>query len=365
MKLNNTTFDIQDLKKLLKETFDFDYEKHKGKVKFFPLTILEWYKSDLLKRQMCLNNSRINISERYKPFHAVGIYFQSQKSIAIFFQQSEISSLLEYTRFTLEELILYYIEVLFHELEHHYQYDSRYITRKSTKINLFDFTYDIEHLVMGNNWERYQEHHDEYWIEIDANLYSADRTYTFLKSKGLMTKKIEKNLQKHKNKYLFFLNNYDIHDFFHRIHKIVQDSSKVDINNYWYLWLLYENSNQFRTIDDITYGANKLEMDEEILKYFFSSKDFLESLNFNILSLENKQVIISAIEYALKIEINRHKKNRGFFQNRVITLKQYLVASKKIFDKITYFNKKIEELKMTMNLSDTKTKIKGDTYANK
>lgn len=365
MELNNTTFDIQDLKKLLKETFDFDYEKHKGKVKLFPLTILEWYKSDILKRQICLNNSRINISERYKSVQAAGTYFQSQKSIAIFFQRSEISSLLEYTRFTLKELILYYIVVLFHELEHHYQYDYRYITRKTTEINLFDFTYDIEHLVMGNNWEHYQAHHDEYWIEIDANLYSVNRTHTFLKSKGLMTKKIEKNLQKHKNKYLFALNNYDIHDFLHELHKIVREGSKVDINNYWYLWLLYENNGQFNSIDDIIYCANKLEIDEEVLKYFLSSKDFLESLDFNSLSKENKQVIISAIEYALQIEINRYKKNNEFLRNKRITLKQYLIASKKTFNKITYFNKKIEELKMTMNLSDTKTKIKGDKNGNK
>ena len=350
MKLNKATFDIQDLKHLLKETFDFDYEKHKGKVKLFPLTILEWYKSDILKRQMCLNNSRINISERYKPFQAVGIYFQSQKSIAIFFQRSEISSLLEYTRFTLKELILYYIVVLFHELEHHYQYDYRYITRKTTEINLFDFTYDIEHLVVGNNWEHYQAHHDEYWVEIDANLYSVERAYDFLKSKGLITKKIEKNLRKYKNKYLFASNNYDIHYFFHELHNIVRDGSKVDINNYWYLWLLYENNGQFNSIDDIIYCADKLGIDEEVLKYLFSSKDFLESLDFGSLSLENKQVIMNAIEYALEIEINRYKKNREFLQNRRITLKQDLIASKKAFDKITYFNKKLEELRNTIDL---------------
>ena len=365
MQLNKANFTLLDLKQLLREVFHFDYEKHKGEIELHQFTIVEWYKSDILKRQICLNNSRINISERYKTFQAAGTYFQSQKSIAIFFQQSAISLLLEYKRFTLEELILYYIEVLFHELEHHYQYDSRYETRKSTEINLFDFTYDMEHFLIGNNCGHYQAHHDEYWKEIDSNLYGVNRTYIFIKSKGLMTKKIDKNLQKQRNKYLFALNNYDIHDFLHELHKIVRDGSKVDINNYWYLWLLYENNNHFSSIDDITYCADKLGIDEEVLKYFFSSKDFLESLDFKSLSLENKQVIISAIKYALKIEINRDKKNREFLQNRQITLKQYLISSKKAFDKITYFNKKLDELIMTMELSSNeKVKVKDDIKGN-
>lgn len=367
MELNKTTFDIQDLKQLLKEAFEFDCEKHKREVKFFPLTIVEWYKSNIFKKQLITNNIKDNILERYKPFQAVGIYFRTQKSLAVFFQRSEINSLLEYTRFTLEELILYYIVAVFHELEHHYQYVSRYETRKSSKISFFDFTYDIEYFVFGNNHKHYHEHHDEYWLEIVANLYSVERACDFLRSKGLITKKIEKNLRKYKNKYLFASNNYDIHCFLHELHKIVKDSSKVDINNYWYLWLLYENNGQFNSIDDIIYCADKLGIDEEVLKYFFSSKDFLESLDFNSLSKENKKVIISAIEHALEIEINRCKKNRNFLQNKQITLKQYLIASKKAFDKIIYFNKKLEELRNTIDLisANEKTKIKDDTHGTK
>ena len=49
MELNKTTFDIQDLKQLVKEAFEFDCEKHKREVKFYPFTIVEWYKSNILK----------------------------------------------------------------------------------------------------------------------------------------------------------------------------------------------------------------------------------------------------------------------------------------------------------------------------
>lgn len=350
MELNKATFDIQDLKQLLKEAFEFDCEKHKREVKFYPFTIVEWYKSNILKKQLISNNSKDKILERYKPFQAVGIYFRTQKSLAVFFQRSEINSLLEYTRFTLEELILYYIVAVFHELEHHYQYVSRYETRKSSKISFFDFIYDIEYFVFGNNTQHYHEHHDEYWLEIGANLYSVERACDFLRSKGLITKKIEKNLRKYKNKYLFASNNYDIHYFLHELHKIVKDSSKVDINNYWYLRLLYENNGQFNSIDDIIYCADKLGIDEEVLKYFFSSKDFLESLDFNSLSKENKKVIMNAIEYALETEINRRKKNREFLQNRQISSEIYLSYDARICSKIAYLNKKLEEFKRLMEI---------------
>ena len=85
--------------------------------------------------------------------------------------------------------------------------------------------------------------------------------------------------------------------------------------------------------------AEERNLDNQILMLFFSSKDFLESLNFIFLSKKSKQVVISAIEYALEIEINRRKKNKEFLQNKGITAKQYLDADARICNKIAYYQK--------------------------
>ena len=344
MEINKETFTIQDLKQLLKEAFDFDYEKHKGKVKFFPLTIVEWHKSDIFRDKLSLDNIKRNILEWRRPFDDIGRYFSRQKSFVVFFRRTETIKLLESYDVSLDVLLVYLFRVMFHELQHYYQE----ILDDWDDITLF--SYQICLFVLQYKPQDYRDYHNVYWQEIDANLYSVERVYEFLKSKSMLTERTEKILQAYKNQYQFDSNNFDEHLFLIDIHEIIQEHPEINIEDHGFISLFYDDSHRFRSIDAILKFADEAEVDEELLNIFFSSKDFLDSLNFNILSSENKQVIMNAIEYALEIEINRRKNNKELLQNRQITAKQYLEADARICSKIAYFNKKIAEFKRLMGI---------------
>ena len=346
MEINKETFTIKDLKQLLKEAFEFDYDKHKGKVKFFPLTIVEWHKSDVYKGQLSLDNIQGNILEWRRPFDCGGAYFYAQKTFAVFFQRTETIKLLERYDLTLDKLLVYFLTTIFHELQHYYQD----ILDELDEVNLF--SYLVCQFVQKYNPQDYEDYHDEYWYEIDANLYGIERAYEFFKSKGMLTEEIEKILQEDKKQYLFDLNNFDIHLFFTEVHEIVQENPEIDIADYWFLNIFYDDSRRFRPIAEILELADDYEVGEEILNIFFSSKEFLDSFGFNSfsLSLEQKQIIMSAIEYALETEINRRKKNREILQNRQISSEIYLSYDARICSKIVYLNKKLEEFKRLMEI---------------
>ena len=114
MQLNKDNFTILDLKQLLKETFEFDYEKHKEEIELHQFTIVEWHKSDILKKLLLVCNDKDKLYLRYRPLIARGRYFSKEKIIAIFFSKIEISQLLEYRKISLDKLIVLYTKTVFH-----------------------------------------------------------------------------------------------------------------------------------------------------------------------------------------------------------------------------------------------------------
>ena len=338
-KILSELFSIEKLKQLLKETFEFDYDKHKGEIKFLPLTIVEWYKSDIFKERLSLNNIKGNILERYRPFNTRGTHFPKQKSIAIFFPRSNIVSFLKYYQVTLDVIIASYVRAVFHELEHHYISIRKKSINGISQLDLNMFSSLVCDIIHFYNPQHYKKYHDMYWVEIDADLYGVDRAKEFLESKEMLTDDAKSYLEKLKNESLFMSTNYDLHFFLHELHEIIKRNPKMNFDSCGYLLLFYKNSKKFNSVDVILKLATELNVDKQILDYFFSSKDFLDSLHFHFLSSEHKKIIMNAIEYALQIEINRRKKNKEFLQNKQISSKVYLSVDARICSKIAYLNK--------------------------
>lgn len=192
MQLNKANFTLLDLKQLLREVFHFDYEKHKGEIELHQFTIVEWYKSDILKKHLLACDNKDKLYLRYRPLNARGRYFSKEKTIAIFFSKIEISQLLEYWKISLDKLIVLYIKTVFHELNHYYQEKFRYKPNRDTNISLNAFIYDMATFIQHFNLEHYKKHHNEYWNEIDSNLYGVNRAYEFLEKKGLLTEERKK-----------------------------------------------------------------------------------------------------------------------------------------------------------------------------
>ena len=47
--------------------------------------------------------------------------------------------------------------------------------------------YDMTTFIQHFHPEHYRKHHNEYWNEIDSNLYGVNRAYEFLEKQELLT----------------------------------------------------------------------------------------------------------------------------------------------------------------------------------
>ena len=362
MRLSNQSFTIRDLKQLLWEAYESDYSMHKGKVKFFPLMANEWTRSPIFKKILSLYpGSGYKLSEM--PLRLAGVYFSEEQSFCVFLKSNQITRYSESLFQTSIKKTVDYLISVFHELAHHYDEVWRHDISINNELPYNIFIYDINNFVSIHDLKHYESHHDDYYDEILEELYGVKRTRKFLQSKGMLTEEIELMLTEYENNILFAENNYDIHIFLQKFHEIVMNDSGESVQNNPYAKLFYEFDTfyghqlyshyvGFRSIDEILMIAKARSINSRILNDFFSSKDFLDSLDFNNLSSKNKQVIMNAIEYALEIESNRRKKNKEFYQNRQIEIKQYLDADARICSKIAYFNIKLEELKTIISLSN-------------
>ena len=352
MEINKETFTIQALKQLLKEVFEFDYPHHKGRINFLPLTVVEWYRSDIFKEQLSLDNIRRSVLYIKRPFYFLGNYFPNKKSIVLFLHDRKVLSLLSHREKNSGEFVANYTFTLFHELRHHYKKVIDDSIGINEQVNFGMFNRDISYYISYYFPSHYGMYHDEYWHEIDANLYGINRTSEFLKSKGMLTEECKTFIRKRKNRYLYNLNSYDFHYFLSVLDKIVKNNPEIDINDNYFLALFYKNNKEFNSVDEILYLANAWNVDEKVLNYFFSNAIFLNNLDFISLSLRNQKVIVNAIDCALKKEINRRNNNNELLKREQIDLKMYLEVDERICSKIAYLNKKLEEFKRLMGLSN-------------
>lgn len=76
MELNKESFTIDEVKGILYSAFEDEKDVHKGAVKFMPITIVEWYKSDIFKEQLTLKKTvGGKMREMTRSINCSGTYF--------------------------------------------------------------------------------------------------------------------------------------------------------------------------------------------------------------------------------------------------------------------------------------------------
>lgn len=139
------------------------------------------------------------------------------------------------------------------------------------------------------------------------------------------------------------------------MHKIVTKNSKIDaktmVDDFVLRWL-YNSDKSFKTVGEILAMANIIHIDETFLNYFFSSKDFLNSVDFSSLSLEHQQVIMRALQSVYNLDLEKRNKNNLFLNVGSISRGEWLSANIKISGRLSFLTRKLEELKKGMALSN-------------
>lgn len=214
--------------------------------------------------------------------------------------------------------LAFLIQACFHELEHRLQLDSRQKLRKQPAFS--SIMYDIEKLIIMCDRDFYKQNHDNFYLEIDADIKGVDNAINFVDFYGFegINKEYYEALRTY-NKYRTL--NYDIPQFVSRLNKIVKMypqmlSDTRYINNQQIL-SFYDEKGNFKSINEIMENTNIL------TPYIVSSEMFLKTIDTKSITQEQRQFIMKN----LSLVVTEHKSKKHI-------LKQMHSAAKGAIEKI-------------------------------
>ena len=199
---------------------------------------------------------------------------------------------------------------------------------------------------MQNDYEHYNINYYGYYFEMEAELYALNKLLKYLKENGLLSDNLRCQYEKERELILFRMHNFHMYPFLKRVHEIMQMEF---IEAPSWLKAFYNEDGTFKTVGEI---LNVCNIDETVLNMFFSSEDFLNSIDFSLLTIEQQNIIINALQASYNLDIERYKNNFKFLKGGIITQKMVLKANSEITKRLVYYSKKLEELKKTMSLNN-------------
>lgn len=169
------------------------------------------------------------------------------------------------------------IFTIYHEIQHLYQ-------EKYPQNNYIYFLMKIEKYIIINNPKYYQTYHDNFLIEIDANLYGITKTIDYLKNYPNYYLRNEEYLEKKQSEYLKNFKYYDEQIVFEEFHKIIKKDYKKILNEFKILNYFYKQNGEFQSLSDILENTKKYNIPSKITELIISSKSYTKEID----SLSNK-----------------------------------------------------------------------------
>ena len=320
---NNKQLTIDDIKKIIKDIEEEERKNFGFNGKIRNLTAVEYYKDSFKNKNLTLVKK---ISSLTVPLTASGICNFKNSSIVIFVDS--------YKKIIVpNKKTLNFIETCYHEIRHTIQ--------PSLEDYSFDkFACDIDHLIASFNYNTYNNKHDSFYFEIDANLYGIYKAKEYLINKLPDVYEniiIQKHLEMYCNIYFNALILYDLSNSIeeasfllkkHNFSKEEKDEISPILN------IFFNEDNSFKSIKEIINNNNFKNIDPRISSSFFSSKVFLDSIDLNSLDYYELDILREVLE---------SKNNMYMFQQEIVDtelknnkerLQQSLNVKKNIINKI-------------------------------
>ncbi len=234
---------------------------------------------------------------------AGGTYQSKSKSIYIFSNVIDEINHKNYNNPTnsYDNGLAYLINACFHELEHRLQFECPQKLRKQTSFSRI--MYDIEKIIILFDKEFYNQKHDNFYLEIDADTKGVNNAINFINLFGIDSVNIKyyENLITY-NKYRAL--NYDIPQFISRFNNIVKIYPQILKDNRYIsneqILSFYDEKGCFKPIDELMKNTNVL------TPYIISSEMFLKSIDKKTISSEQRQFILKNIN----LVSNEHKSKK-------------------------------------------------------
>lgn len=334
-------------KQILNDICDEECKEHNLDVKIDIVTIEE-YESGILKKPVKLQQVTETAELLSLPFWAAGAHFNSKKKnrIVIFIKEKTKSKKMQKT-------LVQNIWTCYHELRHEQQ--------ATTKDKMKDFSYEsfmmqISHVCHRIQPGDYRLEHDKYYFEIDADLYAHQKTKEYLMKNYPEVYEQQKEYldflyQKTKFYQMTFDPSFELERALQEMKKYSANKKKELVNKKTitnnrkvaykldsvspilsiFIDKITDEKIKYKPMKHIMRNPNFKKLDKRIIYAFFSSKTFLEQLDYNRLTYEELQILKESLEYTM----NKYQEQIEIMsQEKEMTLDYYLKESKSILTKM-------------------------------
>ena len=324
MKLKNEQ--IEDIKKIIngivneEKVSGFDYD-------VAPLTIIEYYKNPILKKKMTINRA-------FEPLKAKGFYDIKERDICIFINGTN--------KVNFPKKLASIIKTTYHEIRHFQQYNEE---MNDDYFSYEDFIklYEI-FLITQTSKSDYKARHDEYFLEIDANVYGISKTKEYLEKHNLLTEENRIFIEEKSKEYQLDYDKYDIQLTLKKFHEICQNKHIKNID-FWFFDIFYTNDlKKFKSINEIMSNPDIEKIDKRIIRDILSSEHFIKSVDFSTISEQEKNILMNALNETLEIYTRKRTNCIKQFQQETIDSKNWLKLDTKISNKISFCYSSIERI---------------------
>jgi len=339
---------VEKLKNLAHKIASEEEKIHEIKIDIKPMTVVEYYKNDIFKRDLILTcddkYKMIDLSVLKFPFVYNAFYEIDTKDIIVFIKSRKAMK-------TKPELILAdFIVAIYHEIKHKLQYQDR---EKITKLEFSTFKFDIELLVQYFNPKYYNEHHGQIFMEIEANLYGVNKALEYLNKNNLLNQTTKKHLELLKDAYELDLKNYDFQKFLRMFNEIIMKNNNIEKAELTgWTEIFYNDDKTIKNIKEILSHEDIEHVDTRLLEAFFSSSHFLESINFEELESKHQTIILNSIKSTYDNELIRKENINKTYEQKLISKREHTGLLNDVVCNISYYKTIMYKLLRGTNKND-------------
>lgn len=242
-------FTIKQVKKIIKE------EVSTHDVDIIIVNKLEYYRSDFFKSNIKIKRIKEKIQYIKYPFMYSGLYSEESNLIIIFITNCKAPLSINIKHKFTSRDIINTLRILYHEIKHLKQSNLKY----NQPMTPVEFIYEMEDIITNCNPKYYDLKHDEFFIEIEANVYASYELNEFATKNNIVDKELLNFIASLQNKYKNRLNKYDFYKQFSEFIKCCKKYGLYKNENNKIIKMIYDNEGNFKSLNEII-------LDEEFKK---------------------------------------------------------------------------------------------------
>lgn len=269
------------------------------------------------------------------------------------------------------------ITSVYHEYKHALIDDCEVIDCNSH----YDFNLLISSLIMEiEDGNFYNNYHDEFYEEIQAEKYAVKKSIEFLKRNVRIYKELCLYAESERLNIEIYDNNYDVQKFLNKLNKIVKNTYNKSslfqqVYPYTIIPVLYNEDGTLKdlsSLNDEYFWNNNISLETKYL--IVSSKMYLDCFNYDNATYEEINFIFKALNYTYNLEQKRkfnniklHREidlfNSSLAGKDDLFIYKYMLEKKELYNnkKLKYLELQIEKVSSFMKIRKKDMEFKSLT----